>query len=114
MLRESVTYVIARNETWTGAAATEPVEAGWATEAVFFVRALADPLADPEGRLPRIRAQISPDGMRWIDEGACAAMPTSVDDLQALRVRHFGNWLRLKADLPDGARCTVLVTVHLK
>ncbi len=110
MLRESVTYVIARNETWTGAATTEPVEAGWASEAVFFVRALNE----PEGRLPQIKAQISPDGMRWVDEGTSAPMPADTDDLQVLRVRHFGNWLRLKADLPDGAKCTVLVTVHLK
>lgn len=110
MLRESVTYVIARNETWSGSAATEPVEAGWATEAVFFVRALAD----PEGRLPQIKAQISPDGMRWADEGTAAPMPAGTDDLQVLRVKHFGNWLRLTADLSGGAKCTVLVTVHLK
>jgi hypothetical protein len=30
------------------------------------------------------------------------------------RVQHFGNWLRLATELPDGAECTVLVTLHLK
>ena len=110
MLRESVSYVIARNETWSGVSATEPVEAGWAAEAVFFVRALAE----PRGAMPSVRAQISPDGMRWIDEGTVAPMPSKVDDIQVLRVRHFGNFLRLAADLPEDAKCVVLVTVHLK
>ena len=110
MLRESVTYVIARNETWSGAAATEPVEAGWAGEAVFFVRALSA----PQGPTAPLKAQISPDGMRWVDEGAITVMPAALDEIQVLRVAHFGNWLRLATDLPDGAQCTVLVTVHLK
>lgn len=110
MLRESVTYVIARNEAWAGEAVTEPVEAGWASEAVFFVRALAD----PQGQLPQVKVQISPDGMRWADEGTAAPMPADTGSLSVLRVAHFGNWLRLKADLPQDARCVVLVTVHLK
>lgn len=110
MLRESITYVIARNETWVGPSATEPVEAGWATEAVFFVRALGA----PEGPMPQVRAQISADGMRWVDEGTVADMPAVLDDVQVLRVAHFGNWLRLATDLAEGATATVLVTVHLK
>ena len=110
MLRESVTYVIARNETWSGPAATEPVEAGWAGEAVVFVRAMSA----PQGAMAPLKVQISPDGMRWIDEGTVAPMPSKVDDIQVLRVRHFGNFLRLASDLPDGAECVVLVTVHLK
>lgn len=110
MLRESVTYVIAREETWEGQAVTEPVEAGWATEAVFFLRAMDE----AEGDLPQVRAQISPDGMRWIDEGATTALPKAKDDMEVLRIRHFGNWLRLTADLPEGAHCSLLVSVHLK
>ena len=110
MLRESVTYVIARDEDWQGDAVTEPVEAGWATEAVFFLRGMQA----SQGELPEVRAQISPDGMRWIDEGAAVALPRNENELQFMRVRHFGNWLRLKADLPEGARCSVLVSVHLK
>jgi hypothetical protein len=110
MLRESVTYVVARHETWQGTCATEPVEAGWATEAIFFVRALET----PAGGLPKIRAQISADGMRWAEDGTVAAMPAEKDSLEVLRVRHFGNWLRLAADLPEDANCVVLVSVHLK
>jgi hypothetical protein len=30
------------------------------------------------------------------------------------RVAHFGNWLRIAATLPDGARLHAVVTFHLK
>jgi hypothetical protein len=62
MIRESQTAVIARNERWSGAAATEPYEAGWATEAVIFIRALAD----APGLAGMAHVEISPDGMRWV------------------------------------------------
>lgn len=110
MLRESLTAVIARNETWSGASATEPYEAGWATEAVFFVRALKA----GKGAATQAHVEISPDGMRWIREGTSLALPSAVDDLAVARVRHFGNWLRLACHLPDEAEATVLVSLHLK
>ena len=110
MLRESVSYVIARNETWTGANTTEPVEAGWASEAVFFVRALRA----PKGNMPPICVEISPDGMRWASEGTTTTLPDAEDGIAVLRVNHFGNWLRLSTTLAEGAECVVLVTVHLK
>ncbi|MDP3749386.1 MAG: hypothetical protein Q8Q88_20305 [Phenylobacterium sp.] len=110
MLRESLTAVVARNETWTGASATEPYEAGWASEAVIFVRALEA----AKGEMAQAFVEISPDGMRWIREGASLVLPAQADDLAVARVSHFGNWLRLAATLPDGAECTLLVTLHLK
>ena len=72
MLPENITAVVARNERWTGEAATEPYEAGWAREAVIFVRALKA----PEGAPPLARVEISPDGMRWVPEGTEAPMPS--------------------------------------
>lgn len=110
MLPESITSIVARNETWTGKAASEPHEAGWAREAVIFVRALKD----PKGSQPMARVEISPDGMRWIAEGAEAAMPSVRDGIAVMRVAHFGNWLRVAADFDDGCESTVLVTIHLK
>lgn len=110
MLRESVTAVVARNETWTGEAATEPYEAGWASEAVIFVRALKP----SEGDGVEAEVQISPDGMHWAAEGTRLALPRAAGEVGFARVRHFGNWLRLSARLPDGASSTVLVTLHLK
>jgi hypothetical protein len=110
MLRESQTAIVARNERWTGAAATEPYEAGWATEAVLFVRALKD----AEGSPGQARVEISPDGMRWVPEGATFKLPTKTDEVAVARVKHFGNWLRIAAELPSDAAVTVLVTFHLK
>lgn len=110
MLAENITAIVARNDRWTGAAASEPYEAGWAREAVIFIRALKD----PTGPQPLVRVEISPDGIHWVAEGTEAAMPATRDGIAALRVRHFGNWLRVAADFAPDAASTVLVTVHLK
>jgi hypothetical protein len=110
MIPESITTVIARNERWSGAAATEPLEAGWAREAVIFLRALKVPV----GPQPVARVEISPDGMHWLPEGSEVAMPAEKDGLVAARVAHFGNWLRVIAQFAPGSEATVLVSVHLK
>jgi len=111
MLRHSVTAIVARNEPWSGKVATEPYEAGWATEAVIFVRALS------AAKVPssvKLKVQISPDGMRWVDEGTRFAMPGKADAVTFAKVREFGNWLRIVADLPKGASLKALVTYQLK
>ena len=117
MIRENFTAVIARNERWTGESATEPYEAGWATEAVIFVRALAierGPDAAADVLPPTARVQISADGMRWVDEGTTLPMPQSIELDSCARVAHFGNWLRVVTKLPADVAMKVLVTVHLK
>ncbi|ASW09819.1 MULTISPECIES: hypothetical protein [unclassified Rhizobium] len=110
MLPENITAIIARNERWSGEAASEPYEAGWAREAVFFLRALKAPI----GRPGKAFVEISPDGMRWVREGTEFDMPSEIDGLAAARIAHFGNWLRVAARFEDGAECTVLLTLHLK
>lgn len=110
MLPENITAIVARNTRWTGEAASEPYEAGWAQEVVIFVRALKD----PKGPQPQVRAEISPDGMRWLPEGTAADMPTTRDGIAVLRVKHFGNWLRVAARFAEGSESTVLVTLHAK
>ena len=111
MLRESQTAVVARNERWTGSVATEPYEAGWATRS-GPVRAGAQGRGSDRPARPRV--EISPDGMRWCPEGTTFPLPTRADEVTFARVAHFGNWLRIAAELPDGAALTVLVTYHLK
>lgn len=110
MLPENLTAVVARNESWTGTSATEPYEAGWAKEAVVFVRALKP----PTGALPPARIEISADGMHWAPEGSVFDLPAAKDAVTFQRVAHFGNFLRVAATLPEGAEITVLVTLHLK
>ena len=100
LLRESTTAVVARNETWRGRAATEPYEAGWAQEAVIFVRALKPPV----GPLSEARVEISQAGMRWVPEGTRFPLPDRAEAITFARVRHFGNWLRVAADLRNCTR----------
>ena len=109
-MQESHTAVIERNVSWQGPFATEPYETAWASEAIFFVRALAvDRL--PPGIMARV--QISPDGMHWCDEGSTLPLPTS-EGVVFGRVRHFGGWLRLMGEVPAGASVTVIVYLVLK
>jgi hypothetical protein len=110
MLAENITAIVTRNETWSGEAASEPYEAGWAKEAVIFIRALKTPV----GAAAKAWVEISPDGMHWMREGSAIEMPDVKDGLAAARVSHFGNWLRVAAHFDDGAACAVLVTLHLK
>ncbi|WP_426959195.1 hypothetical protein [Muricoccus radiodurans] len=111
MLRQSQNAVVARNETWSGECATEPHEVGWAAEAVIFVRALA-----VEGDVgdAAFRVQLSPDGMRWVDEGTTIRVPARQDETGWARVAHFGAWLRITAVLPPGVTLKPLVTFSLK
>ena len=110
MLPESITAIIARNERWTGNVATEPYEAGWAREAVFFIRALKQPAGAPGTAW----IELSPDGMHWVREGTELNTPAERDGIALARLTTFGNWLRVAGRFEDGAECTVLVTLHLK
>jgi hypothetical protein len=109
MLPENLTAIVARNEIWTGMSATEPYEAGWAKEAIVFVRALKP----PKGKLPKARIEISADGMHWAPEGSEFDLPARRRRHLPAR-RHFGNFLRVAASLPAGAEITVLVSMHFK
>jgi hypothetical protein len=79
---------------------TEPYEAGWATEAVamVYVREIHGPAP-----VLRLRAQLSVDGDRWFDpEPALTLAPISRVGGYALRIAHFGNWLRLVGEVAGG------------
>ena len=109
MMRQSYSAVVERNRTFEGSFASEPYECGWATEAIFFVRKLSS-----KGQVvgSQARVQISPDGMRWCDEGT--VLTISEAEVDVCRVRHFGNWLRIAGELPNGASMCVIVTLALK
>ncbi|MBZ0299265.1 MAG: hypothetical protein K8J31_05985 [Anaerolineae bacterium] len=111
LLRESVTLPIERNILWTGPFATEPAEAAWAAEAIFFIRALKVE-GKPGSTLAQV--QISPDGMHWCDEGTTFPLPAVDDTVTFGRVSHFGGWLRLVGEMPPGAALTVIVYLVLK
>lgn len=110
-LRRSYTAIVERNVTWRGDFATEPYEAAWASEAIFFVRALDDA---PEFQAAKARVQISADGIRWVDEGAALRLPAGRDEVTFCKVSHFGGWLRLRGTVAADASITVLVSLALK
>lgn len=111
VIRNAYTAVIARGEAWAGTVETEPYEAAWASEAVFFVRALA---AKGRGVRGRARVQISPDGMNWVNEGASFGLPSRPGEVTFARVANFGGWLRLVAKVPPKAGLKVVATLALK
>lgn len=109
-MREAITAVVARGDTWSGVAASEPYDVAWAGEAVIFLRSLG-----AEGNPEQARAwvQISPDGMRWVDEGSMLQVPL-VDEISSVRIRNFGTYLRVMTVLPEGASFKALLTISLK
>lgn len=113
-MRECLTAVVERNVTWDGEFATEPWEAAWASEAIFFVRILEEDgaPASPEPALSA-RVQLSPDGMHWCDEGTDLRLCDG-QSMGLVRVRHFGGWLRLSGTTAAGVRLRVIAYLTLK
>lgn len=71
---------------------THPFEAGWASEAIFFI--MIEEVGGGEATLDT-HVQISHDGVNWADEGTSLEQMRN-KGLHFIRVKHFGNWLRLK------------------
>lgn len=111
MVRQSYTAVVERNRLWSGQFETEPYEAAWASEAVFFIRALETTQLQPG---IQVRVQISPDGIHWCDEGSSFTLPAESEAVTFGRVKHFGGWLRLWGELPAGSSVKVIVYLVLK
>ncbi len=74
---------------------TNPYEAGWANECIFFV--MVEALS---GKSPKMIAEveISHDGINWVKEGTVSD-PITKEGLHFIRVKHFGNWLRLNCKI---------------
>ena len=111
MVRQSYTAVVERNRLWTGQYETEPYEAAWASEAIFFIRTLEAAHLEAE---VQARVQISPDGLHWCDEGTTIILPAEPETVMFGRVRHFGGWLRLAGEVPAGGSIKVIVYLALK
>lgn len=99
MLNQSYTAVIERAQPLSGEFESEPYEAGWAREALVFLK-VREGLSD--GGEIQARIQISPDGIDWVDEGA--VLPAVRDgELSFAKVTNFGNWLRVAGQVDDQA-----------
>ena len=110
-MRQSHTAVVERNQIWEGDFATEPYEAGWSHEAIFFVQILRA----EESPIVSARVQISPDGIHWCDEGSRLNFVAqhALDKPSFVRVSHYGGWLRLAGTVENG-RVWALVHLALK
>jgi hypothetical protein len=111
MIRQSYTAAVERNQTWSGEFATEPFEAAWASEGIFFVRALQAKHVPADAQA---RVQISPDGIHWCDEGTEFSLPTRDEQVTFGRVSRFGGWLRIAGKLPGDAQLKVIAYLSLK
>jgi hypothetical protein len=108
---QSYTAVVERSEALKGEFATEPYEAGWAREALLFIRYREETQGSPT---VRARVQISPDGMQWVDEGTELPL-LDHPGLAFAKVSNFGGWLRVAGRVePAEAECKALVYVALK
>ena len=77
---------------------TQPYEAGWAREAICFIR-----VEDVRGETAELSAtvQISVDGVRWVDEGTTFQIINAPGEY-FVKVSHFGGWLRLRGAVAGG------------
>jgi hypothetical protein len=101
----SATTLVERRTTLTTDYGTHPYEAGWVSEALFFVRT--------SGAHPALTVtpQVSPDGIDWLDHGDPIALPAD-QGLVKVGMTQFGTWIRL---LITGAteQAPAVVFVHL-
>jgi hypothetical protein len=107
-MQTTYTSVLARRVQISGDYATLPYEAGWASEAVFFVQVEGD---HPDLTLA---AEVSPDGINWIRRGVPTVL-SSADPIAELPVANFGNWLRLTVTgTTAAAGARILIHLNLK
>ena len=84
----SATTLVERRVVLTSDYGTHPYEAGWASEALFFVRT-----SGPHPELT-VQPQVSPDGVEWLDHGASVTLPAD-EGLIKVGMAQFGTWIRL-------------------
>lgn len=100
-MKEFHTVVLDRLTTIQGEYTSEPYEAGWAEEAIAFLRIHSK---NKNGVLS-FRVQISPDGIIWVDEGS-QKDDIREEGLYFLRVKEFGGWLRLVIESDEEVKIT--------
>ena len=102
------TATLERNRIVEESFQTHPYEAGWASEAIFFVdiRQLDDSKAKLDAAV-----QISPDGVNWTDEGS-GLNDITADGVYFVKVSKFGGFLRLDVKI-SGHKARCKLTIHL-
>lgn len=107
-MQQNNTSVLARRIVIDGDYASQPYEAGWASEVVVFVQV--------EGEHPplALATEISPDGINWIRRGDVVALAADASIAELSLVR-FGNWVRVTvAGAAPEATARILIHVNGK
>jgi hypothetical protein len=107
-MRNYTVYVLLRHEHVEGSVETQPCEVGWANEAIFYLtvhenHALSDPII--------VQAQISPDGINWVDNETSPLIITDLG-LHYMKLHDFGGWLRVTIK-GDGKPLKCVMTTQL-
>jgi len=104
-MQQTNTSVVARRIVIDGDFASQPYEAGWASEVVVFVQVEGD---HPELALA---TEISPDGINWIRRGEVVTLSADAT-IAELSLSRFGNWVRVTA---TGAtpETTARILIHI-
>jgi hypothetical protein len=106
-MQNTNTSVLARRVRISDDYATLPYEAGWATEAVFFLQTEGE-----HGDLS-LGAEVSPDGINWIRRAGTTL--AAADSLVDVPVDRFGNWLRLTVSgATEQQPARILIHLNLK
>lgn len=106
-MRTFATTVVELRQRFEQTIETHPYECGWADEAIVFV----EPHDTAPGDVVTLRVQLSPDGIRWIDEGTVLR----VTEHAMARLSHFGGFLRLVGDVAgaNGAATGTTLTIRI-
>lgn len=109
-MRQFFASTVEQRKTFHADFSTHPMEAGWASEAIFFLN--IEEFSE-NGVSLHAAVEISADGVHWIPEG------TSFEKLSHkgsyfVKVKHFGNWLRINGKLDGEGEIKLSVHLHLK
>ena len=81
-MQTSLTFTLERNATISDTSWTEPYEAGWAGEAIWFVHVFELGNKSKAAFVP----QISPDGIHWCDSNEAKAITISEPGMYAIPI----------------------------
>lgn len=104
--------VVERSTELADAFRTEPFEAGWASEARWFLRILERTEATSSSLT--LTTQISPDGLHWCDHESSTLQVVPEQEVITLPLREFGSWLRLVGHVDDGTVLKAMIYLSLK
>ena len=107
-MKKFSTTVVERRKLFKDEMATHPMEAAWASEAIFFIE--AEEIEGQNAELA-VAVQISPDGVNWVDEGTFFDL-ISITGTTFVKVSHFGGFLRLHGNI-TGKNAAFRLTIHL-